>query len=306
MTLSYDQAYDMAVIHHYDFVPALLMRICNILPLPESRTGRPPTYPLSSLTVLLALLAHSGMTYRGFCALIDRDTDLLSQLGISRAPHYSTLNRAMDRVPPDVLQRVVRLIASTQPPPRRVAVDSTGMGHSTGGEWFSVSCQEARRRRFHGLHAAVDIDTLMVTSVMVRDRPGGDAKMLIPLLEAMWTDALQLVFGDKAYLSRVNVTYIHSLGARTVIEPKRGLTGKARGHIEYARLVKEYLRDPDGWRKKYEYGKRSLVESVFGAVKVKFGGTLRSRCDNRRTVETLLKVVIYNAERANYLSWFNP
>ncbi len=45
---------------------------------------------------------------------------------------------------------------------------------------------------------------------------------------------------------------------------------------------------------------------MFGAVKVKFGGTLRSRCDNRRVVETLFKVVIYNAERENYLSWFNP
>jgi len=48
------------------------------------------------------------------------------------------------------------------------------------------------------------------------------------------------------------------------------------------------------------------VESVFGAVKVKFGGTLRSRRDNRSVVETPLKVMIYNAERANYFSWFNP
>ena len=50
----------------------------------------------------------------------------------------------------------------------------------------------------------------------------------------------------------------------------------------------------------------SLVESVFGAVKVKFGGTLRSRRDNRKAVEAPLRVVIYNAESANYLSWFNP
>jgi transposase len=122
----------------------------------------------------------------------------------------------------------------------------------------------------------------------------------------MWTDALELVYGDKAYLSRANVSYIHSLGARAVIEPKRGLTGKARGHREYALLVREYLRDPEDWRKRNEYGKRSLVESVFGAMKVKYGGTLRSRCDNRRVVETLFKVVMYNAERANYLSWVNP
>lgn len=130
MTLSYDQTYDMAVIHHYDFVPVLLTSICNIIPLPENRPGHPPTYSLSSLAVLLALLVHSGMTYRGFCAFIDRNTDLLSQLGISRALHSSTLNRAMDRVPPEALQRVVRLIASTQPPPRRVAVASTGMSGS--------------------------------------------------------------------------------------------------------------------------------------------------------------------------------
>jgi len=78
------------------------------------------------------------------------------------------------------------------------------------------------------------------------------------------------------------------------------------GHWEYARLVKEYRRNPDGWKEKYKYGKRSLVESVFGAVKVKFGGTLKSRRDNRREVEPPLKVVIYNAARANYLSWFIP
>jgi transposase len=66
--------------------------------------------------------------------------------------------------------------------------------------------------------------------------------------------------------------------------------------------VKEYRRNPDGWKEKYEYGKRSLVESVFGAVKVKFGGTLRTRRDNRKAVEAPLKVVTYNAERANCLS----
>lgn len=138
--------------------------------------------------------------------------------------------------------------ARKRPPPRDIAVDSTGMSHLTGGERFSVQWRDARKRRFTGFHAAVDIDTLLMTSVMVRNRLGGDAKMLIPLLEGMWADELEVVYGDAAYLSRINVTHIHSLGARAVIEPKRGLMGKARGHREYARLVKEYLRNPDGWK----------------------------------------------------------
>jgi len=68
--------------------------------------------------------------------------------------------------------------------------------------------------------------------------------------------------------------------------------------------VKEYRRNPDGWNEKYKDGKRSLVQCVFGAVK--FGGTLRSRCDYLKTVETPLKVVICDAESANYFSCFNP
>ena len=85
-------------------------------------------------------------------------------------------------------------------------------------------------------------------------------------------------------------------------------TASAAGvdHWKYARLAKEYRRNPDGWKEKYEYGKRSLVESVVGASKVKFGRTLRSRRDNRRAVETPPRVTIYNTDRANYLSWFNP
>ena len=122
----------------------------------------------------------------------------------------------------------------------------------------------------------------------------------------MWADELEVVYHDNGYLSRIDVTYIHSLGARDMIEPKRGLMGMARGHRDHARLVKEYPRNPNGWNEKYEYGNRSLVESVFGALKMKFGGTLRSRCDNRNVMEIRFKVVVCNAERANYISWFNP
>ncbi len=89
----------------------------------------------------------------------------------------------------------------------------------------------------------------------VRNRPSDDAKMLIPMLEGMWADELEVVYGDKAYLSKINVTYIHSLSAKAVIEPKRGLTGKAHGHGEYARLVKEYPGNPEDGRRNTSTGR---------------------------------------------------
>ncbi len=44
------------------------------------------------------------------------------------------------------------------------------------------------------------------------------------------------------------------------------------------------------------------VTRAIGHGMVKFGGILRSRLENRMAVETLFKVVMYNAERANYFS----
>jgi hypothetical protein len=60
------------------------------------------------------------------------------------------------------------------------------------------------------------------------------------------------------------------------------------------------------------YGSASTLERIVAEdiweslLAVKFGGPLRSRLNNRKIAETLFKAVIYNAERANYLSWSNP
>jgi len=75
-----------------------------------------------------------------------------------------------------------QLLARKRPPPRNIAVDSTGYSHSTGGEWMTVRVEVALKRRFTALHAAADTDTLLIHAVRVKARPGGDARDLIPLL----------------------------------------------------------------------------------------------------------------------------
>jgi len=302
MTLSYFQAHDRAVTHQEDFIPDLLISLVEDLPLPTPSTGRKPTYPLPALIVLLVLMVFWGMSYRRFIAHIAHDYLLLARLGIPRAPHYSVLNRAMDRLDPTLLQDLIRRLADIMPPPRQIAFDATGISHTTGGEWFSMRLQKRRRRRFHGLHAAVDTDTLLITAAMVRRKPGGEASTLPSLLGQMSTDRLEAVYGDKAYISRANVTLIDELGARAVIEPKRGLSTLVKSHRAYAELVRGYYADPEEWKRRNRYGTRSLVESVFSTLKRRFGGSVRSRSDSRRTIEILLKVVCYNADRLCYLA----
>ena len=166
---------------------------------------------------------------------------------------------------------------------------------------MSFRFRKTLRRRFHALHAAVDTDTLMIQAVKVKARPGGDAKEMVPLLRRVPHQGLEYVYGDKAYISRKNVQYIHDLGAYPAIEPKKRLKARSRGYRGYKELIMEYRRDPETWKRTHEYGRRGLVETVFGMMKLRFGGGLSSRGYRQQRRELLIKVALHNIDRLNYL-----
>jgi transposase len=277
------------------------MKLSNMVPIKTSTFGRPVEFPLPVLFVLLGLKFDSGLGYRTFVSQLTSNPHLLQRLGLPRAPSYSILQQALKRLDSQLLHRLYRLTARKRPPPKNIAVDSTGFSHSSGGEWMSLRFKKTLKRRFTAFHAAVDTDTLMAHAVRVKARPGGDAKELVPLLRRVPQQGLEHIYGDKAYISRENVQYIHELGAYPAIEPKKRLKARSRGYRGYKELIREYRRDPEEWKRVHEYGKRSLVETVFGMMKVRFTGSLRSRRYKEQRRELLIKVILHNLGRQNFL-----
>ena len=134
----------------------------------------------------------------------------------------------------------------------------------------------------------------MVHGAKVKARPGGDARELVPLLRSVPHRRLETVYEDKAYISRENVQAIHDLEADPGIEPRKGMRAGSRGYRGYKELIREYRRDPEGWKKRHGYGRRSLVETVFGMMKVRFTGSLSSRRQKERRRELLIRVILHN------------
>lgn len=299
--MHYQSSYDAARSRHFQFLLDELIKLSNMVPDRTSSFGRPPDFPLSTLFVLLGLKFDSGLGYRTFVSQLAFNPLLLEGLGLAKPPSYSILQQALKRIDPQLLHRMVSLLARKKPPPRKVAVDSTGFSHSSGGDWKLFKFRMTQKRRFSALHAAVDTNTLMVHAVRVRARPGGDAKEMIGLLRRVPQQGLENVYGDKAYISRRNVQYIHDLGAYPGIEPKKRLRARSKGYRGYKELIIEYRRDPEEWKRVHQYGKRSLVESVFGMMKVRFGGGLRSRGFKEQRRELLFKVILHNIGRLNFL-----
>lgn len=299
--MSYYSSHDAAKSRHFQFLLDELIKLSNMVPNKSSNFGRPPDFPLPVLFVLLGLKFDSGLGYRTFVAQLNFNPLLLERLDLARAPSYSILQQALKRLDTQLLHRMYQLLARKRPPPRKIAVDSTGFSHSTGGEWMFLRFRKTRKRRFTALHAAVDTDTLMIHSVRVRARPGGDAKEMISLLRRVPHQCLESVYGDKAYISRKNVQFIAELGAYAAIEPKKNLGVNSRGHRAYGQLMREYRAGPEEWKRVHEYGNRSLVETVFGMMKVRFGGGLSSRRYKEQRRELLIKVILHNLGRLSFL-----
>ncbi|MGM0685970.1 MAG: IS5 family transposase [Promethearchaeati archaeon] len=299
--MHYDVSYNAAKARRYHFLLYELMSLCNTIPDTRSQHGRPVEFPLPTLFVLLGLKFDTGLGYRDFIATLTFNTVLLQRLGLERAPHFSLLQKAVRRLDTQLLHQMYQLLANKRSPPKTIAVDSSGFSHSSGGEWMTFRFKRTRKRRFHALHNAVDTDTLMITAARVSARPGGDAKHLASLVRRGDCRRLETVYGDKAYISRQNVQFIHDLGAYPAIEPKKRLRARSRGHRGYKELISEYRSDPDEWKRVHEYGMRSLAETVFGMMKVRFTERLGSRGFREQRRELLIKVVLHNIERLNFL-----
>ncbi len=301
--MHYHQSHDAAKARRYHFLLEELISLCNMVPDIRRPHGRPIQFPLPTLFVLLGLKFDTGLGYRDFVAHVTFNPSLLNRLGLDRTPHFSLLQKAVRRLDTHLLHRIQELLAQKEPPPKKIAVDSSGFSHSTGGEWMSLRFKKTLKRRFHALHNVVDTDTLMVNASRVCARPGGDAKHLMALVKRVPASELEVVYGDKAYISRENVQYIHDLGAYPAIEPKKRLRARSRGYRGYKELIREYRRGPEEWKRNHSYGRRSLAETVFGMMKVRFGGGLGSRRYRQQRRELLIKVILHNIERLNYLEF---
>jgi len=297
----YQSSYDSAKSRHSQFLVDELIKLTNMVPDRTSPFGRPSDFPLPALFVLLGLKFDSDLGYRTFVAQLKFNRHLFERLGLAKSPSYSILQQALKRLDTQLLHKMYHLLARKRPPPRKIAVDSSGFSHSTGGEWMSLRFKKTLKRRFHALHNAVDTDTLMVNASRVCARPGGDEKHMTALVRRVPPSDLKVVYSDKAYISRKNVQCIHDLGAYSAIELKKRLKAQSRGYRGYKELIREYRRNPEAWKKKHSYGKRCLVETVFGMMKVRFGGGLRSRGHRQQRRELLFKVVLHNISRLNYL-----
>ena len=293
-------AYDLGQTEELPLVQQLLSDLAGTVPETAHSTdagGRPPVPIHDQLfgTVLKVWSGKSGRRAGGFYE------DALTRGYLSGKPGRMTVQRFLNRQ--DATQVLSNLVTLSALPlaglesGEAVAPDSTGVQTTCFGAWREAKHGERRERRWLKVHAMVGTRTHVVIRAVVGEENSGDSPQFAPLLhwtmEAGFTPGS--VVADRGYLSRENYRLATDLGLEAYIPFKSNSVARIRSKSS-----------PSAWRKAYHlfqanreqfdrnYHRRSNVESVFSALKRKFGENVRSRNRVAQVNEVLCKIIAYN------------
>ncbi len=264
---------------------------------PEKR-GRRPHDPRLVATCCI-LMVFLGKTYDGIESYVKGSREMKRLFPGRKMPGHSVIYRGMGRLSLPYVRKVMRMVVAKYRRNGITAVlDSSGFSLSSSSKYFDIRVKRVNSRKdFLKLHVCMDVETGLVLSFVITGGSGSDSKQLWKLLRHL--PRIARCIADKAYSSRKNCEIVVEKGGKPYLKFRATATGRARGSLAWKESFRAHEEDKEAWMAVYHL--RSLVESLFGSLKRRWGDFLRSRRGWMRRKEMALKVICYDVKQALYL-----
>jgi transposase len=299
MRVTYAQdwpVYNEAQTHERERFVVLLKDLCDGIPQPEYRFGR-PRLPLSDVIFGLVYKSYTTMSGRRFMSDI-REAEAKEL--VTKFPSFTSNARYLEN--PELTPLLKTLIEQSASPLRAIetdfAVDSSGFSTSVYARWFDHKWgKERTRQTWVKTHLICGVKTHIVTSVEATPYESSDNRQFIPLVnKTAETFNINEVSADKAYTDRRNLWAVQTQGGTAFIPFKVNSTGMGDRHHKFDglwnRMWHFYNFNRDAFLEHYH--KRSNVETAFSMIKAKFGSSVRAKTPTAQVNEVLCKVLCHN------------
>lgn len=292
--LTYPQAwkaYDAAQTNEINLFDDLLKDLVQSIEEPAYSFGR-PTMSKKDITFCCIQKAYSQLSARRAVSLFGRAVE---KQKIGKKPHFTTMNAYMkDKELTPIFQRLLTLSAMPMKAVEKdFAIDSSGFRTRCFGQYAEEKYDLRREHKWIKAHACVGVKTNIITAVEIGEENSADSPQFAPLVkETAKNFNIEELSADKAYSSRENHEVAKEVGATAYIPFKSNATGNSKGSMIWKKAYLYFQLHADEF---YEhYHKRSNVESTFGAIKKKFGDTLKAKSETGQKNELLCKIIAYN------------
>jgi len=251
--------------------------------------------------ILLALRQYESKSYRRFIDFLDECISVQQYLGLSKIPHYTTLQKAAARLDIAMLQKILEsFVMSMKIKNAFAGIDATGFGHTQASYYYTKRIK--LRRKFVKMSAISDMKKQLVCAIKIRHRQRHDSVDFMPLLhKANDICHIHTVVADKGYDSEKNHVAASNLGITSIIPPRYEYVPvyKTRGY--HRKMLKRQGYDSA------TYHQRNKTETIFSVIKRMFGENVTSRKILTQNRELMYRVIAYNAYRItrnNLLIWY--
>ena len=252
--------------------------------------------------ILLALRQYESKSYRKFCELLEECVGVQEYLGLSRVPHFTTLQKASARLHGNLLHNMlqefilykrVRLVLA--------GIDGSGFSYSTASYYYTKRVQ--LRRNFLKVVVCADMNTQLICSVMLHHNMQHDNPDFLPLLKRT-NDMIpvDIVLGDMGFDDERNHVGAKQIGVTAIIPTRYADVPIWRTSGIHRKEMKRNFPDE-------LYSQRNRSETIFFVVKRMMSEDITSRNEKLQDNEMLFRLIAYNAYRITklefaVLAWF--
>ena len=235
--------------------------------------------------VIQVLMQLEGKALRDMPSFL---TLLQYELHLARAIHFTTINKFALRVKQTYLEAIIsKMVKSNEE--SLVAIDGTGFSLNARSPYFCTIAGEVNQ--FMQTNVAAEVKRRLIIAVKLRRKRRHEV-IDVPYLMERSSRQLPITafLADKAYDSEKNHELAEGYGIRFIAPLKKKNIPIRRTHgIHRKKLRKSFPSEV--------YRQRVIVESIFSAVKRRFGHLLLAKKFNSQKNELLFRFVAYNTEK---------
>ena len=246
------------------------------------------------LAFLVVYKERLNVSYRRLVE-IAKENHLERSLGVKRIPHFTTLQKFVQRVKKNVLLKLLkacRTLLSLKD--IESCIDGTGFSNTNPSHYYQKRVDGVKVKNYTKAVIITDNKSKLILNIETHSDHSHETKDFIPLVRELKND-LKCILADKAYDSMENRNYCWKNDIDVHIPFREWKQfRKNYGHVPHfkkpQRLAIEKF-DPE----KYRY--RVIIESVNSAIKRTLGGWVCSRKPENQQKQVILKAIAYNIEK---------
>lgn len=246
------------------------------------------------LAFLVCYKEKLNVSYRRFIEICNENW-IQRMLCIKRIPHFTTIQKFVQRTPKALFEKLVRAC-------RKLlnlkdvtgSVDGTGFSNTNPSHYYMKRVDGKKAKNYTKTLFLADNKTKLILNVRTNSENRNETIDFIPLVREI-KSALSCVLADKGYDSKANRIFCWDNNIEVHI-PVREWKQHRQGYGHKPFLKNKYRKKAAKLFNKQKYNYRALVESVNSAIKRTLGSYVCSKRADNQQKQVTIKAIAYNLE----------